>query len=245
MTKQAKQQLRAEYKKLYVKGWDELWIKLKQHGGEMISPQREPEDAVEWMISDGRIFDTTRIKFQIGKIGGCHENSARIWVASEELQLVRGYALGGGLWHQHSWLWNPVTGELIETTMQHDKYFGTILEGDQNPMFICSMFREIDANFKNMNSLECTEVCRNFKRFLREKKFPVLAIDAGDASQMISFNSIEAIRTIGFAGKPPMQTNRFVNHDHFLAGLSTKYKIELRCKDGTSRVIEHGNLIKE
>ena len=201
---------------------------------------------VRWIITNGRIFDTTKIKFQTGKIGGSHENSARIWVASDNLQLVRGYALcDGELWHQHSWLWNPSTGELIETTMQYDKYFGTILENAQLLFFIWGFMLEIDYGFENMSDLEFNNVCRDVKKYLREKKSPALAIDQEEASQMISYDSIEGTRLIGCAGPPPKQTNRFIHQDHDLAQLSTTHKVELHCKDGTTRVIAHGNLIKE
>jgi len=43
-------------------------------------------------------------------------------------KIVTGYALAGGFWHQHSWLWD---GQYIwEGTERRDLYFGAILQGD-------------------------------------------------------------------------------------------------------------------
>jgi hypothetical protein len=130
MTPEQKTYLEKRYKQFYVKGWDELLIKLKAHGGDMILPENEPESHVQWLLKDGRVFDTTKLLLQVGEPDECHTNTGRIWAQNEQLQLVIGYALfkGEELWRKHSWLWNPNTGELVETTRQAEKYYGVVLQ---------------------------------------------------------------------------------------------------------------------
>jgi hypothetical protein len=132
MTKEQKAFLETRYKQFYVKGWDELLIKLKAHGGEMIVPMPENELRVLQLLKYGRVFEGVKIKVKKGKPNKCHENASRLWAESEHLQLVRGYALhDDGLWRQHSWTFDPKTGEIIETTEPATKYFGVVFSDVQ------------------------------------------------------------------------------------------------------------------
>jgi len=135
MNKEQKTFLKARYKQFYVIGWDELLIKLKRHGGEMIVPMPEPEEHVQQLLKGGRIFDNTKLILEKGESNRCHQNASRLWAENEQLQLVTGYALHqdhsgspAELWRQHSWCWNPNTGKLIETTVPAKKYFGVAMD---------------------------------------------------------------------------------------------------------------------
>ncbi len=127
--------LKTQYKKLYVKGWDELLIKLKKHGGEMLVPMPEPEEDVERLLDRGRIFDTRKLKLAPGQPNKCHHNVSRLWAVNAQMQLVTGYSLTDNLWVQHSWLWDLTTDELIETTDPRVKYFGAVLSEDEAHLF--------------------------------------------------------------------------------------------------------------
>ena len=241
--------MEAEYKKLYVKGWDKLLTKLKQYGGVMINPQPEAEEQVKGLINEGRIFDASKLRFQLGKIGGCHENSFRTWAETVELQLVRGYALDGEYWNQHSWLWNPGTGEMIETTLQYEKYFGVVADGYLALELIDLLIPGIEPSFKKMFAaagpmpIDVNYACRELRKHLRENKDTLLPQD--DASQMISYDSIDTIQPVGWAVKTTRPTHLFVNRDHWLAELSRISRTKLSLKDGTTRTIENGSLVIE
>jgi hypothetical protein len=138
VTKEQKTFLTARYKQFYVEGWDELSIKLKKRGGEMIVPLPEPRERVQLLLSSGHIFNTTKLKLQKGEPSNCHGNASRIWAKNKHLQLVTGYALDGDdkLWRQHSWVWNPKNSTLIETTEPFKRYFGAVLTDVQALMFV-------------------------------------------------------------------------------------------------------------
>ena len=125
--------LEARFTQFYVQGWDELLAKLKSHGGKMLVPMPEPAEHVQWLLNDGRIFNTSNLKLQLGEEGRCHENASRIWAEAEGLHLVTGYALDldGELWSLHSWVWDPATDAIIETTEARKQYFGVVLNDNQ------------------------------------------------------------------------------------------------------------------
>ncbi len=136
MNKRKKAFLKAQYKKLYVRGWDELLVKLKEHGGEMILPQPEPEEDVQRLLNKGRIFDRAKLKLALGQPNKCHHNVSHLWAANLQMQLVTGYSLSDKLWCQHSWLWDLSTDELIETTAEpREKYFGAVLTEEEAHRF--------------------------------------------------------------------------------------------------------------
>lgn len=131
MTTKQKHHLEACYKRLYVEGWDELLVKLKAHGGEMLDPMPEPAERVQLLLSGGRAFDRTRFTLRLCEEGNSHMNAGRIWAENSNFLLVTGYALTKALWKQHSWVWDPSPGEYIETTQAHEKYFGVVLNDGQ------------------------------------------------------------------------------------------------------------------
>ena len=133
MTKEHLERLEALWKVRFVKGWDRLLTLLKQHGGEMMVPQKEPEEHVQWLLEKGRIYDTGKLKFVPGGTSNSHENAGLMWANDKQLQIVTGYVLSldGELWSQCSWLFNLATGEMIVTTGPGTKYFGVELDETQ------------------------------------------------------------------------------------------------------------------
>jgi hypothetical protein len=127
--KKQKEIAKACRKPSYVKNITKLSNILKPYGGEKIMPLVEPKNLLEWLVKDGRFFDTTKLKLKKGEKNRCHSNSAKLWAKNKDLQLVNGCTLdkGSDLWVEHTWLWNPLTGELIETTNRRHIYFGVVL----------------------------------------------------------------------------------------------------------------------
>jgi hypothetical protein len=136
MNMKQKQELETRYKQIHVKGWDELLVKLKAYGGEMLNPTPEPEEHVRWLLEDGRLFDNTKLKLQQGEPDSSHKNACRLWAPNAQMRLVTGYALDNDeVWKKHSWLWDLSTNELIETTEPFEKYFGVVLTSEQALLF--------------------------------------------------------------------------------------------------------------
>ena len=119
--------LNRRFKLWYVPGWKTLLKKLKTMGGKMLVPQPEPIWQVNRMIEEGQQFPTAGIVLRRKEGSACHRNSSLIWLQRPDLQLVTGYALSGDLWRQHTWLWDPKSKNIIETTVVFTKYFGFIL----------------------------------------------------------------------------------------------------------------------
>jgi hypothetical protein len=62
-----------------------------------------------------------------------HQNVAELWIQSLEMKnICTGFALApDGYWKRHSWL-TSVSGQLVETTIVKEKYFGVVLRSDFN-----------------------------------------------------------------------------------------------------------------
>jgi hypothetical protein len=65
-----------------------------------------------------------------GEACRCHSNCLTAWVKNPGLSFVTGFGLTNddGLWCAHSWLMTK-SGQIIETTVKRDMYFGIELGG--------------------------------------------------------------------------------------------------------------------
>jgi hypothetical protein len=163
--------LKAQYKRHYVKGWDELLSKLKKHGGEMFVPMPEPEEDVQRLLTKGRIFDRTKLKLAPGQPNKCHHNVSRLWAVNAQMQLVTGYSLTDNLWVQHSWLWDLTTDELIETTDSRDKYFGAVLSEDEAHQFACETVLEFQDPAKQPPRIRAGIARHHFEEFTTTQQY--------------------------------------------------------------------------
>ena len=128
MTKRQREFFEKRFKQLYVEGWDRLQVKLKEHGGEMLVPVDQSPDMVRLLLERGHGFDSAAVVHRPGEASQCHKNALKAWGEDESVQVVMGYGLSeDGLWRQHSWLWDPVNNQIIETTVPRVKYFGVVL----------------------------------------------------------------------------------------------------------------------
>jgi TPR repeat protein len=179
--------LKTEFRRQYVEGWNELLIKLKAQGGEMMVPLYEPASHVQWMLEEGRTFDSTKLRLDKGDPNFCHQNVVKLWAKSEELQICKGYGLDGELWHQHSWLWNPSTGEMIETTAPFDKYFGSVLNDFQTLQFVTDLVPEANDVVTELADNAFKTARQDLQKHIRGKKLASLDYDqcvAADKEQV-------------------------------------------------------------
>jgi hypothetical protein len=109
--------------------------KLMPLGGMGIEDRRQPH--LKGVLEHGRQF-TERVRLEPGAAQECHQNAAKVWAEDPKANLlVTGYALTRlplvgedgprelPFWVVHSWVLRGET--LVETTCQHDAYFGVVL----------------------------------------------------------------------------------------------------------------------
>jgi hypothetical protein len=118
----------------YADAWQEMTGMILASGGTAVVPPMAPDAMVHLLIKHGAIRVPSRVKFQRGERGGCHVNSARIflglkWKQAKADGIGTGYALSpDGLWREHSW---AMAGDvIIETTVLREKYWGVILRDE-------------------------------------------------------------------------------------------------------------------
>lgn len=106
--------------------WDKLEKKLLSIGGEAVVPM--PEDDLNLLLFIGHEFNHPTRSIP-GKASGCHQNVATLFQEGMLRAAATGYGLSDdGLWRQHSWGldWK---GNLVETTVPREKYFGFYMVG--------------------------------------------------------------------------------------------------------------------
>src|SRR5262249_24743731 len=89
-----------------------------------------PEPHLDILFERGQVFESAGSKRVKGKRNRCHGNAALHYMIQQHwgrgtCDIVTGYAMHGGVWRQHSWLWNG--NDVLETTCNPEVYFGAIL----------------------------------------------------------------------------------------------------------------------
>lgn len=119
-------------------GVESLTAKFLSFGGERVVTMSDPHPAL--LLDRGRIFPTERRRRVRGRRYQAHQNAALYYLnhlhfgRGEGLDLVSGYALHGGLWCPHTWLWND--RQVLETSGCPDLYFGFILNMEEVSEFV-------------------------------------------------------------------------------------------------------------
>lgn len=103
-----------------------LWARLLEIGGDAVAPVYE--DQAIALLDRGRLFAGS-VLMRRGENNECHWNAAVEWWRDPALTLCPGWGLnwdedGVGCWRQHSFLWDPRKGKIIETTLARHAYFG-------------------------------------------------------------------------------------------------------------------------
>lgn len=105
------------------------------------------EDDLDKLLKRGLIYDPAdfEVKLMLGEPCQCHGNSANLWEANQvdfpgRLLIVTGYGLtrdsdGIELWRQHTWCFDTLEAEIIETTEPRKLYFGAELTKAESERF--------------------------------------------------------------------------------------------------------------
>jgi len=80
------------------------------------------------LVDIGKIIPFKRLRIQGGEERECHSNSASLWLRNQKkYKLVTGFGMSDdNIWRCHSWI-ITTDGNLIETTIAREIYFGIIL----------------------------------------------------------------------------------------------------------------------
>ena len=72
-----------------------------------------------------------------GRPISCHSNMARLWYLNHgRIIIYTGYALSDdGVWRQHTWGWDNVDKQVIESTVKRTLYFGFPLSPKESEKF--------------------------------------------------------------------------------------------------------------
>jgi hypothetical protein len=109
----------------------ELVTRLLVIGGDLVVCWNEDECTTEGfvltLLGVGRVTNgkTARLRFKGMEPCHCHENAIRLMRKHPgRYQRELGYALSGGTWVPHSWVWDIKESSIVETTCERKAYFG-------------------------------------------------------------------------------------------------------------------------
>jgi hypothetical protein len=93
------------------------------------------KEIVDQLLDSGEAAPGQKAVLQLGKVSGCHENSAALHQKDPVRYEVRtGYALSeDGIWRPHSWVVDAENNDIIETTKNRTMYFGVVELARQIP----------------------------------------------------------------------------------------------------------------
>ena len=114
---------------------DELAIiaRLEDLGGKRVA-WRGPDEDSHIIASRGQVFDGESTMMR-GEPRDCHGNTSVLWADGKVDHIVTGYALSpDGVWRQHTWGLQG-SGEIVETTVAREKYFGVVLTDEEAAKF--------------------------------------------------------------------------------------------------------------
>lgn len=114
--------------------------KLLSLGGQQFPrPEGFAEPDLDLILTTGQLWKSWRVRRFAGVMHRCHANASVYYLEDRHfgpgrMQIATGYALAGGMWHQHSWLWDG--RHIWEGTDRRELYFGAILEGERLTRFV-------------------------------------------------------------------------------------------------------------
>ena len=119
----------------YCDSWNALTTAILGFGGLLVVPPVQPDILSDVITSTGQLFVPNDYKLVEGEASDCHVNASLLWRSKRAESIGTGYALSeDGLWREHSWAWAP-TGELLETTVGREKYFGLRMDDAMSEWF--------------------------------------------------------------------------------------------------------------
>ena len=120
---------------------NKLKNKLLYFGGDNVELGLDTDEELGRMLNDGVLFHVDVVNLR-GRFGQCHRNVADKYkrFSSGGFKIVTGYALGNGIWFQHSWGLGS-TGKIMETTgNKYDMYYGYVLNQEESHEFCFSNY---------------------------------------------------------------------------------------------------------
>lgn len=120
-------------------GFNTLKDKLLSLGGTDVNEVYE--ENLSELLQKGVLFNPSKVVIVKMDVSKCHSNSACFWGnytnehGKESLKIATGWVLDGEKWYQHSWLYQPKTNKIIETTHKRKLYFGYILSTEEAERF--------------------------------------------------------------------------------------------------------------
>lgn len=120
--------------------FEDLEKKLLSIGG--IRVVHQPEEDLESILVRGQIFKPKTIKLMPMKPNRCHGNAGIFWKNFSDangftnVQIVTGWCLSeDDLWRQHSFIYQPISDRIVETTTKRKIYFGFALDVSESLWF--------------------------------------------------------------------------------------------------------------
>lgn len=102
---------------------------LEMGGEKVVVWLNENPGLYDALIRAGHFCKYKKLYIRKGEERACHSNSATLWLRNKKkYKLVTGFGLSDDkIWRRHSWIITDV-GNLIETTLPREIYFGLSLD---------------------------------------------------------------------------------------------------------------------
>jgi hypothetical protein len=109
---------------------------LLRSGGERVVVPFEDVEFCEILVDIGKVISYKKLQTKHGEERECHRNSASLWLSNKtKYNIATGFGLSDdGIWRRHSWI-ITFGGNLIETTIAREVYFGMVLNDEAAKMF--------------------------------------------------------------------------------------------------------------
>lgn len=110
--------------------------RLLQIGGRRVIGHDDGDPDVPKLLQRGEVVPSQDVIMVAGEPNSCHANACRLHNAMPDIHVHTGWALSGdGIWRPHSWGYFPHTGQVVETTVSRDVYYGMRMQGDELEAF--------------------------------------------------------------------------------------------------------------
>lgn len=118
----------------YRNAWSRFATFLLAYGGQHVVPPLVPDPLLAPFTKWGQRWEGPVLHRPMQR-SQCHNNAIALWREGHAAAIGTGYALADdGLWREHSWAVSHA-GELVETTVVMEIYFGVELRGSDAESF--------------------------------------------------------------------------------------------------------------
>jgi hypothetical protein len=105
-------------------------------GGDRVVVFHDDLELCEPFVAQGKVLSYKKLRITGGEERECHRNCAALWLRNPgKYKIGTGFGLSEDqTWRRHSWIVTS-TGDLIETTLAREVYFGIMLDGRGAKLF--------------------------------------------------------------------------------------------------------------